>query len=58
MNVDPLDHFTDEEIWRAIDSAHLKAFLKRENQGLEYDCGEAGQNFRCFGKMCLYIFVE
>jgi len=46
MNIDPCSRFTDEEIWRAIESSHLKAFVRRQNEGLDYDCGEAGQNFR------------
>ncbi|KAH3867978.1 hypothetical protein DPMN_031114 [Dreissena polymorpha] len=44
MNIDPLGTFSDEEIWRAIDYAHLKNFVTSQSEGLMYDCGEAGQN--------------
>ncbi|XP_053388123.1 multidrug resistance-associated protein 1-like isoform X2 [Mercenaria mercenaria] len=45
MNVDPLNQFTDDEIWGALECAHLKSFAAKQPEGLLYDCGEAGQNF-------------
>ena len=46
MNIDPLERFSDEELWRAVEHAHLKQFVREQAEGLEYDCGEAGQNLR------------
>lgn len=30
VNLDPFNHHTDDEIWRALEHAHLKAFVKSE----------------------------
>lgn len=30
INLDPFDRHTDEEVWRALEHAHLKAFVKGE----------------------------
>ena len=46
MNLDPFDRFTDEEIWGSLTSAHLKDFVAGLAAGLNYECGEGGQNLR------------
>jgi ABC-type multidrug transport system fused ATPase/permease subunit len=28
INLDPFNVFTDDEVWRALEHAHLKAFVK------------------------------
>lgn len=33
MNLDPFDKHTDDEVWRALEQAHLKAFVKGESCG-------------------------
>ena len=46
MNLDPLDDHTDEELWRALEHAHLKKFIDTLPEKLKYECGEGGQNLR------------
>ena len=46
MNLDPLDNHTDEELWRALEHAHLLKFIETLPDKLNYECGEGGQNFR------------
>lgn len=31
MNLDPFDKHNDEEVWQALEHAHLKAFVKGRN---------------------------
>jgi ABC-type multidrug transport system fused ATPase/permease subunit len=44
MNLDPQDQHSDEDIWQALEHAHLKDFLLDSSHNLEFDCGEGGQN--------------
>lgn len=46
MNIDPLNQFKDEQIWSAIEHAHLKPFVQSLPSGLEFECGEGGGNIR------------
>ena len=46
MNLDPIDRYTDETLWEALERAHLKDFVQGLPLALEYDCGEGGQNLR------------
>ncbi|XP_048752627.2 ATP-binding cassette sub-family C member 3-like isoform X3 [Ostrea edulis] len=45
MNVDPMDEYTDEEIWNALEHAHLKSYVQSLSTGLDSECGERGDNF-------------
>jgi ABC-type multidrug transport system fused ATPase/permease subunit len=47
-NLDPLDKYTDEELFTALEHAHLKTFIDSLPDKLNYDCGEGGQNLRYF----------
>ncbi|KAK3596597.1 hypothetical protein CHS0354_020940 [Potamilus streckersoni] len=44
MNLDPFDQYSDDLIWKALEQAHLKKFVSDLPDGLQYDCGEGGQN--------------
>lgn len=44
MNIDPFESFTDEQIWTAIEHAHLKAFVSSTKNGLLHDVTEGGEN--------------
>ncbi|BFZ19876.1 hypothetical protein BsWGS_22915 [Bradybaena similaris] len=44
MNLDPSEKHSDEQIWEALEHAHLKSFVKGLPSQLDYQCGEGGQN--------------
>jgi len=46
MNLDPFDHHTDEQLWTALEHAHLKSFVLSLSEHLEYVCAEGGENLR------------
>ena len=45
-NLDPLNIYTDGEIWTSLENAHLKQFVSELSEGLEYECGEGGESLR------------
>jgi len=51
MNLDPFSVYTDDQIWRALEHAHLKDFVTTLPTGLEYECGEGGNNMRYCAKI-------
>ncbi|XP_025097264.1 multidrug resistance-associated protein 1-like [Pomacea canaliculata] len=42
MNLDPFDMYTDEQIWKVLEQAHLKNFVQDLSDGLGHLCGEGG----------------
>ncbi|XP_034253299.1 multidrug resistance-associated protein 1-like isoform X3 [Thrips palmi] len=44
LNLDPFGSFKDEEVWRALEHAHLKTFVKGLAAGLEHEVNEGGEN--------------
>ena len=48
-NLDPFNLYSTEEIWRALELAHLKEFVSSLPAGLEYECGEGGEALRYAG---------
>jgi len=46
LNLDPFDEYTDETVWRALELAHLKPFVKGLDKSLEYELTEGGDNLR------------
>ncbi|XP_059413452.1 multidrug resistance-associated protein 1 [Carassius carassius] len=44
MNLDPIDGYTDEEVWRALELAHLKNFVSGLPDKLNHECSEGGEN--------------
>ena len=43
-NLDPFDQSSEEELWLAVNNAHLKSFVQSHPAGLDLDCGEGGSN--------------
>lgn len=44
MNLDPFEAYTDEEIWRSLEHAHLKTFVEGLAAGLRHEVSEGGEN--------------
>ncbi|CAL1537561.1 unnamed protein product [Lymnaea stagnalis] len=44
MNLDPGEMYTEDQIWEALEHAHLKEFVQNLPSRLDYECGEGGQN--------------
>ncbi|XP_049764041.1 multidrug resistance-associated protein 1 isoform X1 [Schistocerca cancellata] len=44
LNLDPFKKHSDEEVWRALEQAHLKAFVKGCAAGLNHEVTEGGEN--------------
>lgn len=45
-NVDPFFQFTDNEVWTALEKAHLKEFVNSLPSKLDHEVGDSGQNIR------------
>ncbi|CAG2166002.1 unnamed protein product [Oppiella nova] len=43
-NLDPLDQWSDKEIWSALESAHLKTFVESLKSGLNHEISISGEN--------------
>ena len=46
VNLDPFDHHSDDEIWSALQTAHLSQFVNGLEAGLEHEISEGGENIR------------
>ncbi|GFO05509.1 canalicular multispecific organic anion transporter 1, partial [Plakobranchus ocellatus] len=44
MNLDPLNVYTDGQLWAALTRAHLREFVNSLSEGLDYPVGEEGQS--------------
>nr|XP_049593463.1 multidrug resistance-associated protein 1-like isoform X1 [Syngnathus scovelli] len=44
MNLDPFDERSDQELWRALELAHLGAFVRALPDKLRHRCSEGGEN--------------
>ncbi|VDP98821.1 unnamed protein product [Trichobilharzia regenti] len=51
FNLDPFSHYSDDDIWKALELANLKPFIKEANNGylgLDMIISEGGSNIRYF----------
>lgn len=46
MNLDPFNKYSDEEVWRALELAHLRSFVSGLQLGLLSEVTEGGDNLR------------
>ena len=44
INLDPFEHHSDDEIWKALELAHLKEFATSLEAGLGHEVAEGGEN--------------
>ncbi|KAM3864489.1 multidrug resistance-associated protein 1 [Diretmus argenteus] len=44
MNLDPFDSYSDEEVWKSLELAHLKSFVSGLPDKLNHECCEGGEN--------------
>ena len=57
MNLDPFALYSDEEVWRALELAHLKNFVSDLPDKLNHECSEGGENLR-YQAIFFLIFVS
>ena len=53
MNLDPFDTHTDQEVWSALESAHLSTFVSGLEKGLQHEVAEGGENLRSVSQSTL-----
>ena len=58
MNLDPFNSFSDEELWEALEHAHLKKYVESLENGLQYECSERGDNLRLVNNMFYLVFFK
>ena len=46
MNLDPFGKYSDDEVWHALEYAHLKSFVNSLPSGLDHKVSEGGENLR------------
>ena len=46
LNLDPFDNYPDEELWNALQVAHLKSFVTGLDKGLQFVIQDGGENLR------------
>ncbi|XP_047399638.1 ATP-binding cassette sub-family C member 3 [Sciurus carolinensis] len=44
MNLDPFGRYSEEDIWKALELAHLHKFVSAQPAGLDFLCTEGGEN--------------
>lgn len=44
LNLDPFNQKSDDEVWRALELAHLKSFVSKLSSGLAHEVTEGGEN--------------
>ena len=43
-NLDPFNKYSDDELWRTLEHAHLKGFVRKLPGALDYAVVEGGDN--------------
>ncbi len=51
MNLDPLELYSEDEIWKALETAHLNRFVTNLEGKLLHPVAEYGENLRYYRSM-------
>ena len=46
INLDPFSQYSDDELWHALQNAHLRSFIESLEGGLQAEVAEGGENMR------------
>ena len=46
LNLDPFGSHSDDQLWTALEHAHLKSFVEGLATGLDHEVSEGGENLR------------
>ncbi|KAJ2800320.1 hypothetical protein H4R20_004108, partial [Coemansia guatemalensis] len=44
-NLDPFNSYSDQDIWRALEQAHLADYIRSKDERLEFMVSQSGENF-------------
>ncbi|KAJ1863623.1 hypothetical protein LPJ73_000482 [Coemansia sp. RSA 2703] len=44
-NFDPIGSYTDQQIWNALENAHLAEYIRSKDKGLDFEVEQGGSNF-------------
>ncbi|KAJ2806862.1 Canalicular multispecific organic anion transporter 2 [Coemansia guatemalensis] len=44
-NLDPFNNYSDQDIWRALEQAHLAEYIRSKDERLEFMVSQSGENF-------------
>merc|ERR1711935_417133 len=44
MNLDPTDHYSDDQLWETLKMSHLESFVTGLKEGLQHEITEGGEN--------------
>ncbi|KAJ2806213.1 hypothetical protein H4R20_001774, partial [Coemansia guatemalensis] len=44
-NLDPFNNYSDRDIWRALEQAHLAEYIRSKDERLEFMVSQSGENF-------------
>ena len=57
-NLDPYEAYTDHELWKSLESAHLKEFVASLDEELNYQIAEGGENLRWILNVVVYLLMN
>ena len=58
MNLDPFNSYPDEDLWTALENAHLKSFVQSLEDKLEFQVSERGENLRYYTQLTANLKIN